>query len=105
AEKGANAAGGKAVIFNTIYDPTDGDDALLPALGFSPAFRAVYEAVNADIRALARHHGFRLADLAALFRGHGLAAARPWIIRQIEPNLDGATAIAGEWERVYRSGK
>ncbi|HOF88476.1 MAG TPA: hypothetical protein PLZ36_10295, partial [Armatimonadota bacterium] len=67
--------------------------------------RAVYEAVNADIRALARHHGFRLADLAALFRGHGLAAARPWIIRQIEPNLDGATAIAGEWERVYRSGK
>lgn len=92
------------VIVNTIYDPTDGDDALLPALGFAAGFRAVYDAVNADIRTLARDHGFRCADLQALFHGHGPAAAEPWLVKQIEPNLAGATAIAGEWARVYRKG-
>jgi lysophospholipase L1-like esterase len=91
------------VIFNTIYDPTDGDDTLLPVLGFAPAFRAVYDAINADIRAIARHHAFRCADLEALFHGHGLiAAAHPWLVQRIEPNHAGATAIAREWARVYR---
>jgi lysophospholipase L1-like esterase len=93
------------VIFNTVYDPTDGDDALLPALGFQPSFRAVYTAVNADIRAIARNHAFRCADLETLFHGHGPTSNDPWLVKQIEPNHAGATAIAREWERVYRRGR
>jgi len=91
------------VIMNTIYDPTDGDDRLLGELGLPPAMRPVYQRINDGIRELARRHGFLLADLQALFHGHGLAAPENWLVLQIEPNLAGATAIAREWFRLYTS--
>lgn len=93
------------VILNTIYDPTDGDDVLLPALGFTAAFRAVYNAVNADIRHLAAARRYRLADLQTLFHGHGLASPDPWLVQLIEPNYAGATAIAREWARLFLAGE
>jgi lysophospholipase L1-like esterase len=89
------------VILNTIYDPTDGDDSLTPLLGLTPDFRPVYERLNAAIRALTSEHGFLLADLQALCRGHGIAADTPWFVQRIEPNFTAATAIAGEWARMY----
>ncbi|MHB9108914.1 MAG: SGNH/GDSL hydrolase family protein [Armatimonadota bacterium] len=90
------------VILNTIYDPTDGDDRLLDELGLPPAMRPVYERINDGIRTLARRHGFLLADLQALFHGHGIASPDNWIILRIEPNLAGATAIAREWFRLFQ---
>src|ERR687891_194977 len=52
-----------AVIMNTIYDPTDGDDSLALEFGIPPEARAAYRAINAGIRTLARDHGFLLSDL------------------------------------------
>lgn len=89
------------VIMNTVYDPTDGDDRLAAAAGVPPQFRAAYNDLNAGIGALARETGFLLADLEALFHGHGVESADPWFVQQIEPNLKGATAIAHEWHRLY----
>ncbi|HEY3417627.1 MAG TPA: SGNH/GDSL hydrolase family protein [Armatimonadota bacterium] len=86
-----------SVILNTVYDPTDGDDTLLASLGFAPDFRVTYEQVNNHIRQLAQQHGYLLADLAFIFRGHGMTALDSWLTLQIEPNLAGATAIANCW--------
>lgn len=85
------------VILNTVYDPTDGDDAVGVQMGLRPSRRVEYEAMNRGIREIARRHGFLFSDLEALFRGNGAASARPWLVRVIEPNLLGATAIAGHW--------
>jgi lysophospholipase L1-like esterase len=90
------------VIINTIYDPTDGDDVFAPLLGIPPDFRAIYVQLNAAIRTLAATRGFLLADLQALFHGHGIAADAPWFVQRIEPNHPGATAIAQEWMRLYQ---
>jgi lysophospholipase L1-like esterase len=90
------------VIINTIYDPTgraehtvqsDADFELATAL----------KALNAGIRAIARRHGFLLADLYSLFRGHDSESTDPWIVYEIEPNLAGATAIAAHWADLYRA--
>lgn len=89
------------IILNTIYDPTDGNDALLAVLGFSPGFRTIYESINDHIRHLAQQHGFILADLANLFYGHGMDTPNSWVTLQIEPNLEGATAIAHYWHRLW----
>jgi lysophospholipase L1-like esterase len=88
------------VIFNTVYDPTDGDDSVGEASGFLPSIRDDYNELNAGIKAIAAEHGFLLADLEALFHGHGIQAADTWFVQVIEPNLAGATAIAGEWHRL-----
>lgn len=91
-----------AVILNTIYDPTDGDDALITRLGLTPRFRTIYEQTNAGLRALAAIRGWLLADLERLFHGHGMTAPESWFTLQIEPNYAGATAIAHAWARLYR---
>jgi lysophospholipase L1-like esterase len=88
---------GCPVIFNTIYDPTDGDDSLGNQLGLPSSFRPAYNRLNEGIRSLAYNRGFLLSDLEALFRGHGIGVSNSWIVRGIEPNLGGATAIARHW--------
>ena len=97
---------GCPVILNTVYDPTDGDNSLLSSFGMAPAVagqaRTAFDAINNGIRDLAARHGFLLCDLEKLFHGHTEAAADPWIVSHIEPNLAGATAIANEWHRLYR---
>jgi lysophospholipase L1-like esterase len=89
------------VILNTVYDPTDGDDSLLPQFGIPPAARAAFNALNDRIGELARERGFLLADLEALFHGHGVASEEPWFVLQIEPNLAGATATARHWYELF----
>jgi lysophospholipase L1-like esterase len=88
---------GCPVILNTVYDPTDGDDAIGEAAGMPGSLRADYEVLNAGIKEIAARHGFLLADLERLFHGHGIQAADTWFIQVIEPNFAGATAIAHEW--------
>jgi lysophospholipase L1-like esterase len=90
------------VLMNTIYDPTDGMDSLAVHLGIPAKFRPAFEALNDGIRALAAQCGFILADLQTLFAGHGMISMQPWITRYIEPNYDGATAIARHWHELYR---
>lgn len=88
---------GCPVILNTVYDPTDGDDAVGRGMGISPDQREEYERLNNGIREIARERGFLLSDLQELFHGSGLASANPWICCEIEPNYLGATAIAAHW--------
>ncbi len=90
------------VILNTVYDPTDGDDSRIASFGMATQARTAFNALNDGIRDLARRRGFLLADLEALFHGHGVASADPWIVMQIEPNLAGATAIAQHWHELYQ---
>ena len=90
------------VLINTIYDPTDGDDALAAQLQIPAEWRPVYDRLNAGIKTLAQDNGFLLSDLQKLFHGHGLASSEPWFVLEIEPNLAGATAIARHWHELYR---
>jgi lysophospholipase L1-like esterase len=87
-------------IVNTVYDPTDGDDSLAAELGLPLAARVAFAAINDEIRSLAARHRFVLADLEALFRGHGIRSKDGWIVLGIEPNLAGATAIARHWHAL-----
>jgi lysophospholipase L1-like esterase len=99
------AAFGCPVVANTVYDPTDGDDELgRRLLGLPPETRVEYDTLNRGIRDAAAARGFLLADLEALFHGHGLASAEPWFVDEIEPNLAGATAIAAHWHELLRVG-
>lgn len=91
-----------AVILNTIYDPTDGDDALASEYGLSAEARQTYDALNTGIKDLARQHGFLCADLETLFSGHGIRSRETWITQMIEPNYAGATAIARHWFALCR---
>ena len=99
---------GARVVLNTIYDPSDGDNDLgRRELGLSRlatiALRRRLNAVNSGIGKLAAEYGFLLADLERLFHGHGVASTEPWFVEVIEPNLAGATAIAGHWYELLRS--
>jgi lysophospholipase L1-like esterase len=100
---------GARVVVNTIYDPSDGDnDVGRRELGLSRlatiVLRRRLNAVNAGIRELAEERGFLQADLEQLFHGHGVASDQPWFVQVIEPNLAGATAIAGHWyELLHRA--
>ena len=96
------AALGCPVVMNTIYDPTDGDDARAAELGLSPLARFGLQSANRAIQYVATLHGFLLCDLEALFSGHGYWSDDPWIVMHIEPNLTGATAIAGAWHALLR---
>lgn len=91
---------GRRVLFNTIYDPTDGDDAHVAELGLTPDIRPVLAMVNAHLATVAQRHGFLICDLEALFLGHGFWAKDPWMVMHIEPNLAGATAIAKAWHQL-----
>lgn len=95
---------GCPTILNTVYDPTDGDDAKARELDLVPEARHGLTAVNRTIGRIARERGFLLCDLEALFRGHGFWSAEPWIVMHIEPNLIGATQIAEAWRRIYGKG-
>ena len=93
---------GARVVINTIYDPSDGDNAVgRRELGLSGlatiALRRRLNAVNQGIKALASEYGFLLADLERLFHGHGVSSSEPWFVQVIEPNLAGAIAIAEHW--------
>jgi lysophospholipase L1-like esterase len=99
---------GARVIVNTIYDPSDGDNAVgRRELGLSRLaaleLRRRLNAVNGGIRDLAAEHGFLLADLEQLFHGHGVASNEPWFVQVIEPNLAGATATANHWLELLDS--
>lgn len=89
-----------AVILNTVYDPTDGDDSVAAQLGLAPELRGRFKAVNQGIREIAGEYGFILSDLEALFHGHGALSEDPWYVMVIEPNLAGATAIARHWKSL-----
>jgi len=95
-------------VVNTIYDPSDGDNDMgRRELGLSRLatieLRRRLNAVNSEIRELAREYGFLLADLEQLFHGHGVASDEPWFVQVIEPNLAGATAIAEHWYELLTS--
>ncbi len=99
---------GARVVVNTIYDPSDGDNAVgRRELGLSRlatvALRRRLNAVNHGIATLARDRGFLLADLERLFHGHGVGSEEPWFVQVIEPNLAGATAIAEHWYELLKS--
>ncbi|HET6387323.1 MAG TPA: SGNH/GDSL hydrolase family protein [Armatimonadota bacterium] len=90
------------VILNSVYDPSDGDDSLAPEMDLPPEWRPRFERLNAGIREIAARHGFLLADLEALCRGHGLRSTDTWFTFGIEPNLACATAIAEHWFMLLR---
>jgi lysophospholipase L1-like esterase len=99
---------GARVVFNTVYDPSDGDnDVGRRELGLSRLatieLRRRLNAVNGGIRKLAREHGFLLADLELVFYGHGVRSDESWFVQVIEPNLAGATAIAQHWYELLTS--
>jgi lysophospholipase L1-like esterase len=89
------------IIINTVYDPTDGDDAMGEQIGLPRVTRLAFFELNEGIRALARRKGLILSDLHALFTSHGPASKDCWIVANIEPNLAGATAIANHWFNLY----
>lgn len=96
---------GCAVIMNTVYDPTDGDDTVGESLGLPRDLRRQYDALNGHVRRIAAERRFLLADLEALFHGHGIRSAEPWFIQVIEPNLPGATAMAELWHRLFTNAR
>jgi len=70
------------VIFNTIYDRSDGNCELgRRALGLSRLaameLRRSLNAVNGGIRTVAAERVLLLADLEGLFHGHGIASGDP----------------------------
>jgi lysophospholipase L1-like esterase len=99
---------GARVVINTVYDPSDGDnDVGRRELGLSRLatieLRRRLNQLNSGIAKLAREHGLLLADLEALFHGHGVGSDEPWFVNVIEPNLAGATAIAEHWYELLTS--
>ncbi len=101
---------GGSVVINTVYDPSDGDNEVgRRELGLSwlgtLELRRRLNAVNGEIRKLARERGFLLADLERLFHGHGVGSHDPWFVLVIEPNLAGATAIAEHWDELLNGGR
>jgi lysophospholipase L1-like esterase len=99
---------GARVVVNTVYDPSDGDNAVgRHELGLSRLatieLRRRLNALNGGIAKLARERGLLLADLERLCHGHGLASDEPWFVQVIEPNLAAATAIAEHWHELLTS--
>jgi hypothetical protein len=90
------------VVMNTVYDPTDGDDAKAEELGLPVEARQALDLLNGHIASVAGRHGFLLCDLEARFRGHGNWSAEPWVVKMIEPNHAGATQIAQAWHALLR---
>jgi hypothetical protein len=100
------AAPGARLVVGTVYDPSDGTgDA--EALGLPPwsgAVTVVHE-LNASLRQVAAAHGAAVADVHAVFLGHGLRAGDPgdpsprpaardlWYCSLIEPNAWGAGGV------------
>ncbi|MEX5716938.1 SGNH/GDSL hydrolase family protein [Geodermatophilus maliterrae] len=102
---GLLAPGGRVVV-GTVYDPSDGtgDTAALGLPPWPDAVAVIGELDDA-LRGVAARHGAAVADIAGVFRGHGLRAgdpsqhaARPaqrrlWFCDVIEPNAWGAGGV------------
>jgi lysophospholipase L1-like esterase len=98
------------IVVTTVYDPSDGGG-VVPGSGLAPWPRGPYwvHRLNSELADLAGRHGALLADVHAVFRGHGVSAgdpavaeARPvgrdlWFCGVIEPNAWGAHAIRACW--------
>lgn len=102
------SAPGGTIVFNTVYDPTDGDDARLIEMGLPVEARAGLEAYNAALGARImtmdpQGRRFLLCGAHVLFKGRGYWSQDPWLTLMIEPNLAGATALAEAWHRLIVS--
>jgi len=108
-------ATGARVVLSTVYDPTDGTgDLSWAGLPHIAGGVELLEGLNSTIRAAAARHGAALADLHAVFLGHGakagdIAQAEPrpanhdlWFCGHIEPNYWGAEAIRDSWRAALR---
>jgi lysophospholipase L1-like esterase len=94
------------LVVGTVYDPSDGT-ADADRLGLPPWPEAVdvLRELNTELRRTAESSGAAVAEIAELFRGHGLDAgdpARPdprpesrelWFCSVIEPNAWGAGGV------------
>jgi len=95
-----------SVAVGTVYDPSDGrgDAAALGLPAWPDAVHLIGE-LNEVLRAVAREHGARVADVHGAFLGHGLSAGDPrspqsrpqnrdlWFCSLIEPNAWGASGV------------
>ena len=94
------------IAVGTVYDPSDGTgDTAVMGLPPWPDGVAVIEELNAALRGVAARHGAAVAEIAELFRGHGVQAGNPaqrsarpvqrdlWFCNVIEPNAWGAGGV------------
>jgi len=94
------------VVVGTVYDPSDGTaDAERLGLPPWPEAVGVLAALNDALRRAATGGGAAVAEIAELFRGHGLQAGDPsapwsrpaqrdlWFCQVIEPNAWGAGGV------------
>ena len=108
-------APGARVAVGTVYDPSDGTgDAARLGLPPWPDAVAVIGELNEALRATASRHGAGVAEVAEVFRGHGLLAGNPavadprpaardlWLCNLIEPNAWGASGVrAAFWSALH----
>jgi lysophospholipase L1-like esterase len=105
-EISARLAPSGRLVVGTVYDPSDGTgDAARLGLPPWPDAVALIDELNEGLRDVAIRHGAAVAEIAAVFRGHGLLAgdpaqrsARPagrelWFCNLIEPNAWGAGGV------------
>lgn len=105
------------VVVGTVYDPSDGTgDAARLGLPPWPDAVALIAELNDALRRGAARHGAAVAEIAELFRGHGLAAgdprrreARPeqrdlWFCSLIEPNAWGADGVRAAFWAALNGG-
>ena len=94
------------VVVGTVYDPSDGTgDAARLGLPPWPDAVGLIGELNAVLRDTAQAHGAAVAEIAALFSGHGLLGGDPadprprpasrssWFCSVIEPNAWGADGV------------
>jgi lysophospholipase L1-like esterase len=94
------------IVVGTVYDPSDGTgDTSRMGLPPWPDGVATIAALNRTLREVAGAHGAAVADIAAVFQGHGLLAGNPaqragrpaerdlWFCDVIEPNAWGAAGV------------
>jgi len=102
------------VIVGTVYDPSDGTgDAARVGLPPWPGVVEVLAELNSALRSVAGQHGARVADIHAVFLGHGLSRGNPgqphprprdrelWYCNVIEPNAWGASGVRRAFWDAY----
>jgi len=102
------------IVLGTVYDPSDGTaDATRVGLPPWPDVVDVLAHLNDGLRAVADRHRCAVAEIHALFLGHGLTAGNPgqplprpsdrdlWYCNVIEPNTWGAHGVRRAfWEAL-----
>ncbi|HEY9777622.1 MAG TPA: SGNH/GDSL hydrolase family protein [Planktothrix sp.] len=92
------------LIFNTVYDPTDGTGKL-PIMDFEDKLPWLHK-MNDHIRKTADAHKGLLADVHKHFLGHGLSAPPKdrwyWEPNPIEPSAKGASEMRRLWVEALR---